>query len=113
LRYLILRIDDHLAGGYLNFFIRKVFGNNCFLTSTLVTRHTLKYKPIPLIRLFGRNSWGTKNDSFQRGYFVVGDGMRNRFWEDPWLGDTPLVSQYPNLFNIVQTKEVTVVDVVS
>jgi hypothetical protein len=34
--------------------------------------------------------------------------MSTRFWGDSWLGDTPLASQYPNLFNIVQTKNVMV-----
>jgi hypothetical protein len=54
-----------------------------------------------------------KNNFFQQGSFVVGDGMSTRFREDSWLGDTPLASQYPNIFNIVQTKEVTVFEVLS
>jgi hypothetical protein len=28
LRYLILRIDVHLANGFLNFFLRRVFGKS-------------------------------------------------------------------------------------
>jgi hypothetical protein len=44
---------------------------------------------------------GVKDDLFQNGTFVVGDGMRTEFCEDPWQGDTPLASQYPNLFNKV------------
>lgn len=24
-----------------------------------------------------------------------------RFWEDPWMGETPLALQYPRLYNIV------------
>jgi hypothetical protein len=47
------------------------------------------------------------------GVLIVGDGMRTRFWEDPWLDDTPLASQCPTLFNVVRTKVVTVVYVLS
>jgi hypothetical protein len=39
--------------------------------------------------------------------------MRTRFKEDPWLGDTPLASQYHSLYNIVSTKEIIVDDVLS
>uniref|UniRef100_A0A8I7B4Q7 Reverse transcriptase zinc-binding domain-containing protein n=1 Tax=Hordeum vulgare subsp. vulgare TaxID=112509 RepID=A0A8I7B4Q7_HORVV len=42
---------------------------------------------------------------FQRVRFVVGDGASTRFWEDTWLGDTPLALQYPTLYNIAQRKE--------
>uniref|UniRef100_A0A452Y7C2 Uncharacterized protein n=1 Tax=Aegilops tauschii subsp. strangulata TaxID=200361 RepID=A0A452Y7C2_AEGTS len=28
-----------------------------------------------------------------------------RFWEDTWLGETPLALQYPSLYNIVERKE--------
>ena len=31
--------------------------------------------------------------------------MSIRFWEDTWLGETPLAVQYPTLYNIVQRKE--------
>jgi hypothetical protein len=37
--------------------------------------------------------------------------MKTRFWEDTWLGDTPLATQYPSLYNIVRTKHVLVTDV--
>jgi hypothetical protein len=52
-----------------------------------------------------------KDDFFQRGSFVVRDDMKTRFWEDTWLGDTPLADQYPSLYNIVRTKHVLVADV--
>jgi hypothetical protein len=39
---------------------------------------------------------------------LVGDSMRTLFWEDTWLGETLLASQYLTLFNIDRTKEVTV-----
>uniref|UniRef100_A0A453IXL8 Reverse transcriptase zinc-binding domain-containing protein n=1 Tax=Aegilops tauschii subsp. strangulata TaxID=200361 RepID=A0A453IXL8_AEGTS len=42
---------------------------------------------------------------FHRTKFIVGNGMSTRFWEDTWLGKTPLAIQYPSLYNIVQRKE--------
>jgi hypothetical protein len=39
--------------------------------------------------------------------------MKTRFWKDTWLGDTPLATQYPSLYNSVRTKHVLVVDVLS
>ena len=42
---------------------------------------------------------------FRRAKFFVGNGMTTRFWEDTWLGETPLALQYPSLYNIVQCKE--------
>uniref|UniRef100_A0A453J1A9 Reverse transcriptase zinc-binding domain-containing protein n=1 Tax=Aegilops tauschii subsp. strangulata TaxID=200361 RepID=A0A453J1A9_AEGTS len=37
--------------------------------------------------------------------FIVGNGNTTRFWEDTWLGETSLATQYPSLYNIVQHKE--------
>uniref|UniRef100_A0A453IYM9 Reverse transcriptase zinc-binding domain-containing protein n=1 Tax=Aegilops tauschii subsp. strangulata TaxID=200361 RepID=A0A453IYM9_AEGTS len=42
---------------------------------------------------------------FQRVKFLVGNGTTTRFWEDTWLGETPLALQRPSLYNIVQRKE--------
>jgi hypothetical protein len=39
--------------------------------------------------------------------------VQTPFLEDTWLDDTPLDSFYPNLFNIIITKEVTAADVLS
>uniref|UniRef100_A0A453JLI5 Reverse transcriptase zinc-binding domain-containing protein n=2 Tax=Aegilops tauschii subsp. strangulata TaxID=200361 RepID=A0A453JLI5_AEGTS len=47
----------------------------------------------------------TKDLFFRRVKFVIGNGMSTRFWEDTWLGETPLALQYPTLYNIVQRKE--------
>jgi hypothetical protein len=47
-----------------------------------------------------------KSDFFARGFFKVGCGSTVRFWEDVWLGDSPLAEQYPSLYNIVQHKNV-------
>jgi hypothetical protein len=41
-------------------------------------------------------------------FFKVGDGTSVQFWEDVWLGDSPLSQQYPSLYNIVQHKNVLV-----
>jgi hypothetical protein len=42
---------------------------------------------------------------------MVGNGADTRFWEDTWLGDSPLASQYPSLYNIVHHKQAFVADV--
>ena len=52
-----------------------------------------------------------KEDFFSRGSFVVGNGETTRFWEDTWLGNSPLMNQYPLLYNIVQHQHVSVHDV--
>jgi hypothetical protein len=41
----------------------------------------------------------------------VGNDTTVRFWEDFWLGDTPLALKYPSLYNIVQRKNVLVANV--
>ena len=40
---------------------------------------------------------------FSKGSFNVGNGKYTHFWEG--LGDTPLVKQYPSLYNIAQRKD--------
>ena len=45
---------------------------------------------------------------FQFGTFSVRDGSQVRFWEDTWLGTTPLMMQYPSLYRIVRHKFVTI-----
>ena len=54
-----------------------------------------------------------KEEFFTRGYFKVGNGMNTRFWEDTWLGDTPLAQEYPMLYNVVHRKQVSVANVLS
>jgi hypothetical protein len=56
---------------------------------------------------------GGRDEFFEHGSFVLGDRMDTRFWEDVWLGDMPLSSQYPALYNIVRYKHVRVADVLS
>ena len=54
-----------------------------------------------------------KEEFFSRGSFKLGNGLSTRFWEDTWLGDTPLMHQYPSLYNITQRKNVSVHDVMA
>ena len=54
-----------------------------------------------------------KEKFFEWGCFSVGNGEKVRFWEDTWLGDKPLSSQYPSLYRIAHRKEVTVASVLS
>lgn len=53
----------------------------------------------------------TKAAFFQRTKFIVGNGGATRFSEDTWLGESPLATQYPSLYNIVQRKEAYVATV--
>ena len=46
----------------------------------------------------------TKKHFFQYGSFYIRDGSEIQFWEDKWLGPTPLREQYPALYNIVRHK---------
>ena len=54
-----------------------------------------------------------RDEFFNRGYFKIGDGVSTRFWEDTWLGNTPLQSQYPSFYNIAQRKNVSTNDLLS
>jgi hypothetical protein len=45
--------------------------------------------------------------------FILYDGRQIRFWEDSWLGTTPLNIQYPNLYNIVRRKDATIAEIFS
>ena len=52
-----------------------------------------------------------KQSIFNRTRFVIGNGASTRFWEDTWLGDSPLAIQYPSLYRIAQRREVFVATV--
>uniref|UniRef100_A0A453N4N4 Uncharacterized protein n=1 Tax=Aegilops tauschii subsp. strangulata TaxID=200361 RepID=A0A453N4N4_AEGTS len=45
---------------------------------------------------------------FNRTKFIVGNDNNTRFWEDTWLGETPLALQYPSLYRIVQRRDALV-----
>ena len=54
------------------------------------------------------------NDNFlSLGRFLLKDGSQIRFWEDIWLGNHTLKSQFPSLFNIVRRRHATVAKVFS
>ncbi|WVZ96549.1 hypothetical protein U9M48_042177 [Paspalum notatum var. saurae] len=46
-------------------------------------------------------------------YALVKDGSQVRFWEDIWLGSTPLRAQYPCLYNIARPKNITIAEALS
>jgi hypothetical protein len=48
---------------------------------------------------------GLKMNSFNVGFFIIGEGLGTWFWVDVWLGNTSLANQYPSLYNIVRTKK--------
>lgn len=43
----------------------------------------------------------------------MGNALGVRFWEDKWLGDSPLAIQYPSLYSILRNKNVSVAHVLS
>lgn len=50
----------------------------------------------------------TVND-FKRGcMMVVGDGRKTSFWHDRWVRETPLVTQFPHVFEVASFKETKV-----
>ena len=62
---------------------------------------------------FWKGLMKVKDDFFRRAFFKIGDGRTIRFWEDTWLGDTPLQIQYPSLYSITNQKNVMVYEVLS
>jgi hypothetical protein len=50
----------------------------------------------------------TKNSFFRYGSFLIKDGSEIRFWEDSWLGNEPLMEQYPALYRIACYKSDTI-----
>ncbi|WVZ53316.1 LOW QUALITY PROTEIN: hypothetical protein U9M48_004280, partial [Paspalum notatum var. saurae] len=54
-----------------------------------------------------------KQDFLRFGSFKVRDGSQVHFWEDIWLGATPLRTQYPCLYNIARPKNSTIAEVLS
>ena len=70
-------------------------------------------QPKPTDSPFWRGIMSVRQGFFDRGSFAVGNGQGTRFWEDAWIGDTPLSRQYPTLYNIVRRRNVLVADVLS
>ena len=40
--------------------------------------------------------------------FKIRDGVETRFWEDTWVGSSPLKEQFPSMYNIADYPHVTV-----
>ena len=74
---------------------------NKYIQSKTLTQVTVR----PNDSLFSKGLMTTKVAFFYRMKFTIRDGNSTRFWEDMWLGGTPLATQYPSLYNFVQHKE--------
>jgi hypothetical protein len=82
---------------------------NKYLRGKMLSQAQAKANDSP----FRKELMGAKNDFFQHGSFVIGDGLGTCFWEDIWLGNTSLATWYPTLYNIIRTKNVLVADVLN
>jgi hypothetical protein len=85
----------------------------------LITNKYLHSKSLSQVKVkssdspFWKGLMKLKEDFFERGSFIVGNGESARFWEDTWLGNLPLAQQYPSLYIIAQRKQVSVALVLS
>ena len=78
--------------------------HNKYLQSKTLSQVTVRPTDSP----FWKGLMRVKASFFNRTKFIVGDGNDTRFWEDTWLGDTPLALQYPTLYRIVQRRDALV-----
>jgi hypothetical protein len=83
--------------------------HNKYLTQKTLAEVRVKPTDSP----FWKGLMNVKDEFFTRGSFQLGNGNSIRFWEDVWLGGTSLANQYPSLYHIVQSKNVTVASVLS
>jgi hypothetical protein len=74
----------------------------------LKTKNLAEVQAKPTYFPFWKGLTKQKETFFKYGSFIVGDGEGVRLWEDTWLGAEPLASQCPNLYAIVNHKNVTV-----
>ena len=56
---------------------------------------------------------GVKESFLSLGFSRLKDGNQIWFWEDTWLGNHPLKTQYPTLYNIARRKQAKVAEVLS
>jgi hypothetical protein len=49
-----------------------------------------------------------KDEVLSIGSFDIKDGTNVRFWDDTWIRDKPLKTQYPNLYNIARDPHATI-----
>ena len=69
---------------------------NKYLQSNTLSQVTMRPTDSP----FWKGLMRVKTAFFNRTKFIVGDGNDTRFWEDTWLGETPLALQYPTLYRM-------------
>ncbi|WVZ50897.1 hypothetical protein U9M48_002104, partial [Paspalum notatum var. saurae] len=82
---------------------------NKYLGSTPLSQ--VEWKPRDLH--FWSGLLKAKQDFLRFGSFKVRDRSLVRFWEDIWLGATPLRTQYHCLYNIARPKNNTIAEVLS
>ncbi|WMV33005.1 hypothetical protein MTR67_026390 [Solanum verrucosum] len=63
---------------------------------------------------YERGLWRTIRNQWQKmwGNFVIklGNGRKTMFWNDVWVGQTPLRQQFPNIYNLNQQKLATILE---
>ena len=57
---------------------------------------------------FWKGLMRVKDDFLKFGSFDIGNGQQIRFWEDVWMGNTTLASEYPSLYAIASDRHLTV-----
>uniref|UniRef100_A0A453LKY2 Reverse transcriptase zinc-binding domain-containing protein n=1 Tax=Aegilops tauschii subsp. strangulata TaxID=200361 RepID=A0A453LKY2_AEGTS len=72
-----------------------------YLQSKTLSQVTVRPTDSP----FWKGLMRVKAAFFNRTKFILGNGNTTRFWEDTWLGETPLALQYPSLYCIVQRRD--------
>ena len=71
---------------------------NKYLQSKTLAQVTVRPNDSP----FWKGLMRTKVGFFHRTKFIIGNGNSTRFWEDIWLGETPLAT---SLYNTIQHKD--------
>jgi hypothetical protein len=69
----------------------------------LAQKHYPKYFGNLEIRI-SRPAWWLRRIFFGYGTFSIKDGSQIHFWEDTWLGNSPLSEQYLALYSIIHRK---------
>jgi hypothetical protein len=78
----------------------------------LKTKNLAEVQAKPTDSPFWKGLMSQKETFFKFGSFHVGNGERTRFWEDCWLGDETLASQYLGLYTITNHKNATVANTI-
>ena len=80
---------------------------NKYLRDKSLSQVTVKPTDSP----FWNGLMAVKEEFCSKGSFNVGNGKSTHFWEDVWLGETPLDKQYPSLYDIARQKDALVAHV--